>query len=167
MGKGSLLATLVVAGVVAAALVGLVGPEGAVGARDKQESAATLEITGLPGSSPAVIDVLAWSWGASAQISSGGGGGGGVGAVNIQDLSFTKALDELSPTIVQALVTGRHLPDATLLVDADGLPGSQPTHRYELEDLVFSSVSHGGSSGQQQLTENVTLHFDSFELTNE
>ena len=41
------------------------------------------------------------------------------------------------------------------------------THRYELEDLVFSSVSHGGSSGQQQLTENVTLHFDSFELTNE
>ena len=49
MGKGSLLATLGVAGVVAAALVGLVGPEGAVGARDKQESAATLEITGLPG----------------------------------------------------------------------------------------------------------------------
>jgi type VI protein secretion system component Hcp len=166
MRKGSLLAALVTAGLVAAALVGLVSPEGAVGAQDKKGNA-TLEITGLTPGQPVTIDVLAWSWGLSVPIVSGGGGGTGAGPVNVQDMSFTKALDELSPEIVEALAVGRHLPGATLLVDADGGADGQPTHRYEFDDVLFSSVSQGGSSGVEQLTENVTIHFDSFEFTNE
>jgi type VI protein secretion system component Hcp len=167
MRKGSLLAALVMAGLVAAALVGLVGPEGAAGAPDKKATAGTLEIRGLTPGQPVAIDVIAWSWGLSVPIFSGGGGGGGAGPVNVQDMSFTKALDELSPEIVESLATGRHLPGATLLVDADGLPGSEPTHRYEFDDVLFSSVSQGGSGGAGQMTENVTIHFDSFEFTNE
>jgi type VI protein secretion system component Hcp len=165
MRKGSLLATLVAALAAAAALLGLIGPEGAVGAGQPIRAVGTLEIDGLtPQNEP--IDVLAYSWGASVQISDGGGGGG-AGKANIQDLSLTKTMDTLSPEIFEALVTGQHFASATLLVDANGLPTKTPTHRYEFEEVILSSLSQGGSGGEQQLTENVTFHFAAVEFTNE
>src|SRR5262245_36644271 len=169
MRKKSLLATLVVAALAVATLVGLAGPQGAVGAQVKKKTkkdavAATLEIKGLtPAGAP--IDVLAWSWGASNSGTAGGGGGGGAGKVNLQDLSFTKLLDSLSPKLVQALVTGKHFASATLLVDANGGKGP-PTHRYELDEVLLTSVSQGGS-GNAVETENVTLNFAGLEFTNE
>ncbi len=166
MRKGSLLATLVAALAAAAALFGLIGPEGAVGAGQPISAVGTLEIEGLTEPNEP-IDVLAYSWGASVQISDGGGGGGGAGKVNIQDLSFTKAMDMLSPEIFEALATGQHFAGATLLVDANGLPSKAPTHRYEFDEVILTGVSQGGSGGQQQLTENVTFNFAALELTNE
>jgi type VI protein secretion system component Hcp len=165
MRKGLLLTLAVVVLAAAGTLFGLIGTEGAVGAGQPIRTVGTLEIENLtPEGEP--IDVIAYSWGASVAVSSGGGGGGSAGAVNFQDLSFTKAFDELSPEIVEALATGLHFQSATLLVDADGT-GGQPTHRYEFEEVILSSVSQGGSGGEQQLTENVTFHFGSLELTNE
>jgi type VI secretion system secreted protein Hcp len=165
MRKGSLLATVVVVTLVVAALFGLAGPDGAVGAQNdvrKKDLAATLEIEGLtPASEP--IDVLAWSWGASNSGTVGGGGGGGAGRVNIQDLSFTKLMDTRSPELVQALVTGEHFASATLLVNATGKAGP-PTHRYELDEVLLTSVSQGGCGGSQT-TENVTINFGTFEFT--
>jgi type VI secretion system secreted protein Hcp len=165
MREGSLLATLVAALAAAAALVGLIGPEGAVGAGQPVSAVGTLEIEGLTPPNE-TIDVLAYSWGASVQISDGGGGGG-AGKVNIQDLSFTKAMDTLSPEIFEALATGQHFASATLLVDANGLPSKAPTHRYEFEEVILNSLSQGGSGGEQQLTENVTFHFAAVEFANE
>jgi type VI secretion system secreted protein Hcp len=165
MRKGSLLATLVAALAAAAALLGLIGPEGAVGAGKPVSAVGTLEINGLTEPNEP-IDVLAYSWGASVQISSGGGGGG-AGKVNLQDLSFTKAFDELSPEIFEALATGQHFDGATLLVDANGPPSKTPTHRYEFDEVILTGVSQGGSGGQEQLTENVTFNFVELELSNE
>jgi type VI secretion system secreted protein Hcp len=166
MRKGSLLATLATVVLVAsAALFGLIGPEGAVGAGQPVRAVGTLEIEGLTEPNEP-IDVLSYSWGASVQIGSGGGGGG-AGKVNLQDLSFTKALDTLSPEIFEALATGQHFAGATLLVDATGRPRKAPTHRYEFEEVILTSLSQGGSGGEQQLTENVTFNFAALELTNE
>lgn len=166
MRKGLLLTLTVVALAAAATLFGLIGPEGAVGAGQPISAVGTLEIDGLTDDS-GPIDVLAYSWGASQTGSSFPGGGGGAGKVNFQDLSFTKAFDELSPGIVRALATGEHFARATLLVDANGPPSSKATHRYEFRELFLSSVSQGGSGGEQQLTENVTFSFAALEFTNE
>jgi len=165
MRKGLFLTLPVVVLAAAAALFGLIGPEGAVGAGQPVRAVGTLEIEGLtPADEP--IDVLAYSWGASNSGTIGTpGGGGGAGRANIQDLSFTKAFDSLSPDIMDALVTGRHFAGATLLVNANGLPG-KPTHRYEFDQLILTSASHGGSGGQP-MTENVTFNFATFDFTNE
>jgi type VI secretion system secreted protein Hcp len=167
MRKGLFFATpAVVALEAAAVLLGLIGSAGAAGAGQPHQFVGTLHIQGLtPANEP--IDVLAYSWGASQSGTIGTpGGGGGAGKVNIQDLNITRYMDELSPELVEALVTGEHFAGATLLVDADGPPGG-PTHRYELDELILSSISQGGSGSQQQLTENLTLNFAQLELTNE
>jgi type VI secretion system secreted protein Hcp len=39
------------------------------------------------------IDVLSWSWGMSNAGSAHAGGGAGAGKVNVQDLTFTKWVD--------------------------------------------------------------------------
>jgi type VI protein secretion system component Hcp len=165
--KGLLLTLTLVALAATAALFGLVGPAGADGGGRQPPAVGTLHIEGLtPAGEP--IQVLAYSWGASNSGTIGTpGGGAGAGKVNLQDLSFTKAFDELSPEIFQALATGEHFDEAILLVDANGRPSKKPTHRYRFGPVLFTSQSQGGSGGEQQLTENVTLGYGTVALTNE
>ena len=109
------------------------------------------------------IQVLAWSWGMSQSGTTHIGAGGGAGKVNVQDLSFTHYVDSASPTLMQACCTGKHFPDATLTMrKAGGEP--LPYFTVKLTDLIVTSVSGGGSSGEDLLTENVTLNFAAFEV---
>lgn len=104
------------------------------------------------------IDVLAWSWGMSQSGTMHGGGGGGSGKVNVQDLSFTKYLDASTPNLMQFCCNGKHIPEATLTVRK---AGENPVEYMiiTMTDLLISSVSTGGSGGEDRLTENVTLNF--------
>ena len=104
------------------------------------------------------IDVLAWSWGMSNSGSAHAGGGQGAGKVNVQDLSFTKWVDKASPPLMLACCNGKHYPDATLVVRK---AGEQPLEyiTITMTDLIVTSVSTGGSGGEDRLTENVTLNF--------
>ena len=104
------------------------------------------------------IDVLAWSWGMSNSGSAHTGGGAGAGKVNVQDLSFTKHLDVSSPDLMLACCNGKHFPKATLTVRK---AGENPLEylMITLEELLVTSVSTGGSGGEDRLTENVTLNF--------
>ena len=105
------------------------------------------------------IDVLAWSWGASQSGTTHMGSGGGGGKVNIQDLSFTHYVDSASHLLLQRCFDGLHIPEATLTVRKAG--GAEPLEYIiiKLEDIIVSSVSTGGSGGEDRLTENVTLNF--------
>jgi type VI secretion system secreted protein Hcp len=105
------------------------------------------------------IDVLAWSWGLSNSGSAHMGGGGGSGKVNVQDLSFTKYIDKSSPDLMLHCCNGTHLPEAKLTVQKAG--GDKPLDylKITLQDLLVTSVSTGGSGGEDRLTENVTLNF--------
>ena len=104
------------------------------------------------------IDVLAWSWG----VSNGGtlhiGGGGGAGKANFQDLSLTKWVDKSTPNLLKAVTTGKHIASATLTVRK---AGEKPLEYIviKLDDILVTSVSTGGSGGEDRLTENVTLNF--------
>jgi type VI secretion system secreted protein Hcp len=104
------------------------------------------------------IDVLAWSWGASNSGSFHAGGGGGAGKANFQDISFTKYLDKASPAILIALAKGSHIPTAKLLVRKAG-EGQQKYLEITMNKVLVTSVSTGGSGGEDRLTENVTLNF--------
>ena len=110
------------------------------------------------------IQVLAWSWGMTQSGSTHiGGGGGGSGKVNVQDISFTKYIDSSTPILMQHCCTGKHFKLATLIVRK---AGEQPLEylKLHLKDLILTSVSTGGSGGEDKLTENITLNFADFKL---
>ncbi len=104
------------------------------------------------------IDVLAWSWGMSQSGSTHTGGGGGAGKANFQDLSFTKYVDKASNALMKALAMGTHIPKCILLVRKAG-EGQQKYIEIDMETVLVTSVSTGGSGGEDLLTENVTLNF--------
>ena len=103
-------------------------------------------------------DVLAWSWGMSNSGSAHTGGGAGAGKVNVQDLSFTKYIDKTTTELMLAACNGKHFADALLIVRK---AGEKPIEylKIKLTEVLISSVSTGGSGGEDRLTENVTLNF--------
>ncbi len=104
------------------------------------------------------IDVLAWSWGASNSGSFHAGGGGGSGKANFQDISITKYLDKASPALLIALASGTHIPTAKLLVRKAG-KGQKKYLEITMTKVLVSSISTGGSGGEDKLTENISLNF--------
>lgn len=103
-------------------------------------------------------DVLAWSWGVSNSGSAHMGGGAGAGKANVQDLSFTKYVDKSSPALLLACMKGTHYATADLIVrKAGGTPLEYI--KITLSEVLVTSVSTGGSGGEDRLTENVTLNF--------
>lgn len=104
------------------------------------------------------IDILAWSWGMSQSGTMHMGGGGGSGKVSVQDISFTKYIDKASADMLKACCEGKHFKNAKLIVRKAG--GSPLEYLIiEMEKVLVSSVSTGGSGGEDRLTENVTLNF--------
>ena len=109
------------------------------------------------------IDVLAWSWGLSQSGSAHMGGGAGAGKVNVQDLSFTKYTDSATHALVLACCNGEHIEEAVFVVRK---AGKEPLDyiKITLNEVIVSSVSTGGSGGEDRLTENITLNFAKFKL---
>lgn len=104
------------------------------------------------------VDVLAWSWGMSNSGSAHMGGGAGSGKVNVQDLSFTKFVDSSTPKLMLACCNGKHYDQALLTVRK---AGEKPVEyiKIKLTEVLITSVSTGGSGGEDRLTENITLNF--------
>ena len=107
------------------------------------------------------IDVLSWSWGASQSGTMHTGGGGGAGTANFQDLSVTKWVDKSSHALLKAVSVGQHVKSALLTVRK---AGENPLEYIKLtmKDCLISSVSTGGSGGEDRLTENLTINFGNF-----
>ena len=86
------------------------------------------------------------------------GGGGGSGKVSVQDLSFTKYVDKASPDLMLACCNGKHYDEVLLTVRK---AGENPVEylKIKMNEVIISSLSTGGSGGEDRLTENVTLNF--------
>jgi type VI secretion system secreted protein Hcp len=104
------------------------------------------------------IDVLAWSWGMSQSGTTHVAQGGGAGKVNIQDMSITKYVDKASATLMAKISHGEHITKATLVVRK---AGKDPLEYIviTMEDVLVTSLSTGGSGGEDRLTENLSLNF--------
>jgi len=128
-----------------------------------------MKITGIPGEStdathPNEIEVLAWSWGATQAGTLHSATGGGAGKVNVQDISFTKYIDKSSPILFSKLAKGSHIADATLTVRKAGDPPVEYL-TIKLTKVMLTSLSTGGSGGEDRLTENATLNFAEVDIT--
>jgi type VI secretion system secreted protein Hcp len=109
------------------------------------------------------IDVLAWSWGMSQSGSFHSGGGGGAGKASFQDISVTKWIDSSSAILMLYCANGDHFTNAKLTVRK---AGKKPLEYLiiEMEKVMVTSVSTGGSGGEDKLTENVSLNFAKVEV---
>lgn len=109
------------------------------------------------------VPILAWSWGVSntGDLHSGAGSASG-GKAHVQDLSITKYVDTCSNALLQACSTGARVDEAWLYVtNATGEQTDFLTIHLS-EGVLVTSMSTGGSGGEDRLTENVTLHFGKF-----
>jgi type VI secretion system secreted protein Hcp len=104
------------------------------------------------------IDLLAWSWGIANNGSFHTGGGGGTGKASFQDISMTKYIDAASPTLMLYCSNGKHFHNGKLIVRK---AGDKPLEYLiiDLQDILVSSYSTGGSGGEDRLTENFALNF--------
>jgi type VI secretion system secreted protein Hcp len=104
------------------------------------------------------IDVLSWSFGESQSGTFHSGSGGGAGKVNVQDLHFTHFVDKATPELFKVCAKGTHIPSALLTVRK---AGDKPLDylTIEMENVLVSSVSTGGSHGDDRIVENVSLNF--------
>ncbi len=109
------------------------------------------------------IDVLSWSWGASQSGTTHSGGGGGSGKVAVQDIHITKYLDAASSTLFRFSCNGKHVAKGTLLVRK---AGEKPVDylKIDMEEIIITSVTMGGSGGEDRLTENISLNFAKFKF---
>jgi type VI secretion system secreted protein Hcp len=107
------------------------------------------------------IDILAWSWGMAQSGTTHMGSGSGSGKVSVQDLSVTKYVDKTSPTLSQHCCNGKHISKGQLIVRK---AGEKPLEyiKIDMEDIIVTHVSLGGSGGEDRLTESVTLNFGKF-----
>ena len=105
------------------------------------------------------IDVLNWSWGMAQSGNMHVGGGGGAGKVNIQDLSLTKYVDKASPNLMMLCASGKHIDKVKLTVRKAGGESQVEYMVINLEEVLVTSLSTGGSGSDDRLTENVTLNF--------
>ena len=123
------------------------------------------ELKGEAKGMPDQIDVLAWSWGATQSGTMHVGTGGGGGKANVLDLSITKWMDKASPNLLQAVINGKQFEKATLTCRKAG--GDAPVEyvKLEMDKVIITSVNAGGSGGQDQFTENVTLNFAQYKKT--
>jgi len=109
------------------------------------------------------IDVLSWSWGVSQSATTHIGGGGGSGKASFQDIHFTKYVDSASHNLLKHTATGKHIKEALLTVRK---AGEKPLEyiKITLKDCLISSISSGGSGGEDRLTENISINFAEFEF---
>lgn len=130
---------------------------------------AFLKLGDLKGESPVEgfeeqIQILSWSWGMSQSGTTHSGSGGGAGKVNVQDMSFTHYVDTASPNIIAACCNGKHFEEATLTLRK---AGEDPLDYLiiVLKEIIVTSVSMGGSEGEEQNTENFTVNFAEFKYS--
>jgi type VI secretion system secreted protein Hcp len=103
------------------------------------------------------IEVLSFSLGGQQTGTSVIGGGMGAGKVSFQDAHFTKNIDKSSPVLFARMTTGKHIKKAVLTVRKAG--GDQQEYlTITFEDILVSSLQHGGSGGEV-VPEQVSLNF--------
>ena len=112
------------------------------------------------------IAISSWSWGMSQSGTMHVAKGGGAGKVNVQDISCTKLVDKATPNLMQHCCKGTQFETATLVCrKASGDGGQLEYLTLVMKHVIITGVQSGGSGGDDNLFENVSLNFGEFSLT--
>ena len=124
---------------------------------------AFLKITGIAGESyieghENEIDVLSWSWG----MSNSSGTHERIrtsASASVNDITITKNVDKATPDLMMAVCNGDWFCEAKLVCRKAG--GEKPLENLKIlmMDVYVISLSTGGSDGELQMTEQITLNF--------
>ncbi|PMX14087.1 type VI secretion system tube protein Hcp [Pseudomonas sp. MPR-R2A7] len=93
------------------------------------------------------------------------GTGGGAGKVNIANLNLKKPLDKSSPNLMMACASGKHYPEAKLVVRKAG--GASPVEYLviTLKEVMVVSYGTGAQSQDDVLYDNIALNFATVEVS--
>lgn len=126
----------------------------------KQQSSITLAVSSLPCNTPVgsgAFHVLSWSWGASNPITLGSSGGVVAGRPSVSGLVITKRFDECSPSLFQAVATGKLFKTVTLTQqDSNGNVVTTVT----LTNAIVSSWQVAGAVNQELPSESASFDFE-------
>lgn len=104
------------------------------------------------------IEILSWSWNVSQQSDMHTGAGGGAGKATVDDLTFHHYVDRASPNLAQYCLTGKHIPEAMLVMRK---AGGNPLEylKITMEDVLITNVSPFFEEGMWASREKVQLSF--------
>ena len=112
------------------------------------------------------IDVSSFSWGASNSGSAHtGGGASGGGKGNIHDMSFTKTVDNASPTLFKLCYQGKHIGSGKLHVRKSAGEDKLEYQLFEMTEIYITNVSMGDAAGNETPSESFTLTFAKIKYT--
>ena len=111
------------------------------------------------------IDITEWAWGVSQTGSMHAGTGGGAGKADFANLNLVKPLDKSSPNLMMACVSGKHYPEARLVVRKAG--GSSPVEYLviTLKEVMVVSYSTNAESNTDVVHDSVALNFASVDVS--
>lgn len=111
------------------------------------------------------IDILAWGWGMVQSGTTHMGPGGGSGKVSVADITFTKYVDKATHSLVKHCCNGKHIKNAKLTVRKAGGDSQVEFLVIEMEDIIVTSYSTGGSQdGADRVEENISFNFANFKV---
>ena len=74
------------------------------------------------------------------------------------DVSFTKYVDSSTPKLQEACAGGKFIDDVYIVV-TNPSRNEQEYYIIKMDRVIVTSISTGGSGGEDRLTVNVTLNF--------
>lgn len=93
------------------------------------------------------------------------GTGGGAGKVDMANLLIEKSLDKSSPNLMMACATGKHYPEARIVVRKAGGDSSVEYLVIALKEVMVASYDTRAASTQDVLTEEISLKFARVEIS--
>ncbi|CRM02912.1 type VI secretion system effector, Hcp1 family [Pseudomonas sp. 31 R 17] len=105
------------------------------------------------------IEISKWGWGMSQTGSMHTGSGGGAGKVNIENLSISKVMDKSSPNLMMACSTGKHYPEARLVVRKAGGSSAVEYLVITMKEVMVTSYQTDAVTTSDVLTEVIGLNF--------
>jgi type VI secretion system secreted protein Hcp len=109
------------------------------------------------------IELVSFSWGATQTGRGPGGGGGGAGKAQIKEFEFLMRVNKASPQVFLALVSGRHLKEASLSVTRGAAKAAFDWLKIKFTDVLITSYEQAGDEDPPH--ELVAFDFARVEMT--
>lgn len=114
------------------------------------------------------IEVESYSWGFSVPVQTTVGSGSNrlsAGKVIPGDLHMVKKQDKTSGKLMLNSMGGKVITNATLSITMPNNEGADDKYmEYKLGEVIVSSFNTGGSQGQHEPMENISLNFANIEI---
>lgn len=115
------------------------------------------------------IEVESYSWGFSVPVQTTVGSTSNrlsAGKVTPGDLHIVKKQDQTSGKMMLDAMGGANITEATLTITTLSKAGAEDKYmEYKMSDAIVSSFSTGGSQGQHEPMENMSVNFAKIEIS--